>query len=240
MTGRMKATVQRSGPVLDPAGPGRGRAYRGLVTLRLIGAGLPRTGTTSLREALRHLLDAPIYHMSEALAHPEHAPTWVAAIQGNPPVWNDFLAGYAAGVDTPFSTCWRDLSAAYPDAPVLLSHRGSAKVWHRSMDVTVLARTRDMLATDDNADPLVPLFRAIFDGVFTDLDDPADVMAGYERRLVQVRAEIGPERLVEWQPADGWEPICRALGVPVPDQPFPHENTTADYLVRAEARARES
>jgi Sulfotransferase domain len=204
--------------------------------MRLIGAGLPRTGTTSLREALRYLFDAPVYHMSEALSHPEHAPTWVAAIQGHPPVWDDFLAGYAAGVDTPFSSCWRQLAAAYPDAPVLLSHRASAEVWHRSMSPTVLARTRDVLATGDDTDPTVALFRAIFDDVFTDLDDPADVMAGYERRLAEVRADIAPERLVEWQPADGWEPICRALGVPVPDRPFPHENTTAEYLVRAEER----
>jgi hypothetical protein len=56
------------------------------VTLRLIGAGLPRTGTSSLREALKHLLGAPVYHMSEAFAHPEHAATWVAAITGDPPV----------------------------------------------------------------------------------------------------------------------------------------------------------
>ncbi len=47
------------------------------MTLRLIGAGLPRTGTSSLREALRHLLEAPVYHMGEAFARPEHAPTWV-------------------------------------------------------------------------------------------------------------------------------------------------------------------
>jgi hypothetical protein len=164
----------------------------------------------------------------------------VAAIQGDPPVWSDFLAGYAAGVDTPFSSCWRDLAAAYPHAPVLLSHRGSAEIWHRSMDVTVLARTREILAEGGDADPMVPLFRVMFHDVFTDPDDPAEVMAGYERRLAEVRAEIGPERLVEWQPADGWEPLCRALEVAVPDRPFPHENTTADFLQRAEARARES
>ena len=214
--------------------------YRGSVTLRLVGAGLPRTGTSSLREALGHLLDAPIYHMSEAFAHPEHAPTWVAAIQGDQPDWDDFLAGYVAGVDTPFSACWRELAAAYPNAPVLLSHRSSAEVWHRSMDMTVLARTRDMLAMDDDADPMVPLFRVMFHDVFTSPDEPARVMEGYERRLAQVRAEIGPERLVEWQPGDGWEPICRALDVPVPDMPFPHENTAADFLARAEARGRES
>ncbi len=210
------------------------------MTLRLVGAGLPRTGTSSLREALRHLLGAPVYHMSETFAHPEHAATWVAAMQGDPPVWDDFLAGYAAGVDTPFSSCWRDLASSCPDAPVLLSHRGSAEVWRRSMDVTVLARTRDLLAKDDPADPMVPLFRAMFHDVFTDPDDAEQVRAGYERRLAQVRAEIAPERLVEWQPGDGWGPICRALDLPGPDRPFPHENTTADFLARAATRARGS
>lgn len=209
------------------------------MTIRLVGAGLPRTGTTSLREALTHLLDAPVHHMSTALRHPEHALTWVAAIHGDPPVWDDFLAGYAAGVDAPFSTCWRALAAAYPDAPVLLSHRGSAEVWLRSMEPTVLTRTREMLAGDPE-DPLVALFGAIFHGVLTDLDDPAELMAGYERHLAAVRAEIAPERLVEWQPGDGWGPLCRALDVPVPDRPFPHENSTADYLVRAEARRAEA
>ena len=190
-----------------------------------------------MREALRHLLGAPVYHMSEAFAHPEHAPTWVAAITGHPPVWSEFLAEYAAGVDAPFSNCWRDLAAAYPDAPVLLSHRGSAEVWRRSMEATVLPRTREMLMRPDD-DPMVPLFRVIFADLFTDVNDPEDVMAGYERWRVEVREEIAPGRLVEWQPGEGWEPICRALGLPVPNLPFPHENSTADYVARAEIRAR--
>jgi Sulfotransferase domain len=203
----------------------------------MIGAGLPRTGTSSLREALRHLLNAPIYHMSEAFNHPEHVPTWVAAIEGNPPDWGTFLAGYAAGVDAPFSTCWRDLAAAFPDAPVLLSHRGDPEVWYRSMEATVLPRTREMLAKGPE-DPLVPLFGVIFNGVFTDLDNPDQVIAGHDRWLSEVRTQIEPDRLVEWKPGDGWEPICRALGVPVPNRPFPHENSTAAYAARKDERAR--
>lgn len=205
--------------------------------MRLIGAGLPRTGTSSLREALRYLLGAPVYHMSEAFAHPEHAPTWVAAIEGNPPDWESFLAGYAGGVDAPFSNCWRDLAATYPDAPVLLSHRGDPRRWYRSLESTVLLRRREILARADS-DPMAPLFDVIFRDLCTDAEDPGELMAGYERWLSEVRAEIAPDRLVEWQPGDGWDPICRALGVAVPDRPFPHANSTADYAARKATRAR--
>lgn len=213
-------------------------AWSAHVVLKLIGAGLPRTGTSSLREALRHLLGAPVYHMSETFAHPAHATTWVAALAGEPPVWDDFLAGYVAGVDAPFSNCWRELATAYPDVPVLLSRRSSAEVWHRSMDATVLPRTREMLSRD-NDDPMVPLFRVIFAALGNDIDDREELMAGYERWLNEVRAGVAPDRLVEWQPGDGWDPICRALGVPVPKLPFPYENSTADFLARAEIRALE-
>lgn len=113
--------------------------------------------------------------------------------------WEEILEGYAAGVDTPFSSCWRDLAAVYPDVPVLLSHRGSAETWYRSMNATVLAHTRQVLALNDDTDPMTPL--AASGGV---------------------RAEIAPERLIEWQPGDGWEPICSGLGLSVPDVPFPH------------------
>ncbi|WP_110180944.1 sulfotransferase family protein [Nocardioides solisilvae] len=211
------------------------------MTIRLVGAGLPRTGTTSLREALTRLLGAPTYHMSTALRRPEHAPTWVAAIHGDPPDWDELLTGYAAGVDAPFSTCWRQLAAAYPDAPVLLSRRESAEVWLRSMEPTVLTRTREVLAHGDPADPVTALFGAIFHGIvddLADLDDPTALLAAYERHDAAVRATIPAERLVEWHPGDGWEPLCRALGVPVPDEPFPHENSTVDYLRRAEERRR--
>jgi hypothetical protein len=204
------------------------------VVLQLIGAGLPRTGTSSLREALRYLLGAPVHHMSEVFAHPEQATTWAAAIGGDPPVWDDFLAGYAAGVDAPFSTCWRELASAYPHAPVLLSLRADPQVWLRSMEATVIPRTREILAGDPR-DPVVALFEVLFRDL-GDLDDGDQLVAGYQRRTDEVRAEIAPERLVEWQPGDGWEPLCRALALPVPDAPFPHENSTADYLARRHAR----
>ncbi len=223
----------------DPRWRARGRAAGGWlaprvweVVLRLIGAGLPRTGTSSLREALHQLLGAPVYHMREAFAHPEHAGTWVAAIEGHPPVWEDFLAGYAAGVDTPFCCCWRELAAVYPSAPVLLSRRADATTWYRSMAATVLPGMREMSAADPG-DPMVPLFSVILRDVLGEDGDAGAAMAGYERWLATVRAGVPADRLVEWEPEDGWDPLCRALGVPVPDRAFPHENSTADFLARS-------
>jgi len=209
------------------------------MALRLVGAGLPRTGTSSLRDALAHLLGGPVHHMRDVFAHPEPVPTWVAAIEGHPPVWEEFLAGYVAGVDTPFSSCWRELAAAYPDAPVLLSHRGSAEVWRASFEPTVLDRVREVLRGGDPGAPMSRLFSVMLADVVPDPLGPVDpdaLRAGYERRLAEVRAEIAPDRLVEWQPEDGWEPLCRALDLPVPDLPFPHENPRAHFLARTAER----
>jgi hypothetical protein len=62
-----------------------------------------------------------------------------------------------------------------------------------------------------------------------DWPDRDAVVAGYQRHNEEVRATVPAEQLIDWCPGDGWEPICAALGVPVPEVPFPHENTTADF-----------
>jgi hypothetical protein len=60
--------------------------------------------------------------------------------------------------------------------------------------------------------------------------EEGDAKRAYEEHNAAVRAGTDPSRLVEWQPGDGWEPICAALELPVPDDPFPHVNSTADFL----------
>src|SRR3954454_9880225 len=69
-------------------------------------------------------------------------------------------------------------------------------------------------------DPLVPQVGVLFNDVFTDIDDFDQFIAGYERWLRVVREKVDPDRLVERKPGEGWEPICRALGLPVPNRPF--------------------
>ena len=54
-------------------------------------------------------------------------------------------------------------------------------------------------------------------------------MAGYEAHNAAVREAVPAGRLVEWRAGDDWEPICAALGVPIPEEPFPHVNTTEEF-----------
>ncbi|MDQ3944013.1 MAG: sulfotransferase family protein, partial [Actinomycetota bacterium] len=108
------------------------------MALRVVGAGVGRTGTTSLQLALEELLGARCYHMMEVFPQPGHVEAWHQAVKGNLPEWDQLLAGYGAAVDWPVSGFWRELSVAYPDAVVVLSVRESPEVWWKSASQTIL------------------------------------------------------------------------------------------------------
>lgn len=208
--------------------------------IRVVGAGVGRTGTAFLKEALEQLLDAPCYHMSEVFEHLDHVPTWHAAIRGEDVDWTPILAGYGAIVDWPGAACWRSIAAAYPDAVVLLSTRADAETWHRSAKATILGDVPEEVKAAqpelaDFGDMVADMF-ASFDRNWRDRDA---AMAAYERHNAAVRAEVPAQRLVEWQPGDGWEPLARALDVAVPDQPFPHTNSTEEFTTRRAERLEE-
>lgn len=71
------------------------------MTLRVVGAGLGRTGTHSLKIALEQLLGAPCYHMLEAIEHPEHFALWGQALDGTLADWDELFGNYKASVDWP-------------------------------------------------------------------------------------------------------------------------------------------
>jgi hypothetical protein len=210
------------------------------MTLRVVGAGLGRTGTHSLKLALEQLLGAPCYHMLEVFGHPEHVPGWQCAVDGDPmsvEQWDEIFGGYVAAVDWPASAWWESISEAYPDAIILLSSRSSADAWYKSASDTIFEVMRRSGHPDDAWNRMVTGML----GQFTpDLNDAAATKAAYERHNANVRATVPPHRLLDWHPGDGWEPICAALDVPVPDTPFPHVNTTEEFQAMMAANMQES
>lgn len=196
---------------------------------RIVGAGLPRTATSSLRLALEQLLGGRCYHMSVIPGHPFDLGTgWNRALAGESPDWNELFAGYVTAVDWPASLFWRELSVAYPDALVLLSVRDSAEEWWHSADETILPYARMSLAPDwSEGRGFLDLLER-FTGT-AQWDDPATMMAAYERHNAEVRRDVPPQRLLEWRAIDGWQPICGALGLPVPALPFPWVNQRSEW-----------
>ena len=202
------------------------------MTLRVVGAGLGRTGTHSLKIALEQLLGGPCYHMIEVFGHPEHLPIWHAAAEGETPDWDAVFDGYDATVDWPSGAFWRELGAHYPDALVLLSVRESAEAWWKSADRTVFEVMRR--GPDDGFPGFNEMVTALMRHRFTpDFSDHDAAVAAYEAHNQAVRDEVPAERLLEWQPGNGWEPLCAALGVPVPVEPFPKVNSTEDFRAMA-------
>src|SRR5438270_6930398 len=103
--------------------------------MKLIGAGLPRTGTLSQKVALEMLGLGPCYHMVNVLADLDEVQKWQAAFDGNAD-WPAIFSEFQSTVDWPGSFFYKELSDAYPDAKVLLSTR-DGEAWARSMRDTV-------------------------------------------------------------------------------------------------------
>jgi len=196
--------------------------------LAVVGAGVGRTGTHSLKLALEQLLDAPCHHMIEILGDPTQIPAWIDAIEGRPVDWSAMLARYRAIVDWPGGSFWREISAMYPDAVVLLSVR-DPEGWYRSASNTIFLPFAGMSPDSGSwMEAMLKLFRDRFSDRF---DDPTAMMDAFVRHNDAVRAEVPANRLLEWAPGDGWGPICERLGFPVPAEPFPVSNTTDEFRV---------
>ncbi len=206
------------------------------MTIRLIGAGVGRTGTHALKLALEELLDGTCHHMAEVHRRPEERPMWAAAMRGEAPDWHEFLGGYCAIVDFPGCVMWPELTEAYPDAPVLLSTRSSAEVWWESADATIFEVARQAMAgegDEERREMVAAMFDERFDSGWRDREA---AIAAYDAHNAAVREAIPAERLFEYQPGDGWGPLCAALGVDEPDVPFPLTNTRAEFRSRMELR----
>lgn len=202
--------------------------------MRVVGAGFPRTATTSLSLALPMVLDEPCFHQSslfeEAAAD---IPTWQRAVDDGSVDWPSLLAGYGAAVDWPASLFWRELAEVYPDAVILLSVRRDAATWWRSMDRTVMEAARHEPGTPEWSPPAGwhRLLRSTLARGFGGRWDDADAARhAYDAHIADVRANAPADRLVVWRAEEGWEPLCAALGVPVPDEPFPRVNTAEEWV----------
>ena len=193
------------------------------MSLSVIGAGFGRTGTESMKTALEILGLGPCHHMKELNANPAQREFWRSIARGDPPDWNRAFAGYRSATDWPSAFYWRQLSAFYPDAKILLTLR-DAESWYASMQKTILRSLAG--STDPDSVGVTLIAERVLDGR---LDDRVHAIAEFEKNTAEVKAAFGADRLLIHTLGDGWDNLCRFLHKPVPDTPFPRSNSAAEF-----------
>jgi len=210
--------------------------------LKVIGAGFGRTGTSSTQVALAQL-GFPCYHMREILANPankSHLDFWGRVARSPPGTrqdWSQLFEQYAATVDFPAASVWKELSEAYPDAKILLTlHPGGPEAWYESAMETIY-RGEIMWEWKVFARlvPRVHRFRDMTHRLVWQrslqgaMPDRARAVARYNAHVEEVRATVPPDRLLVYTVTEGWAPLCAFLGVTPPDIPFPDLNDRASF-----------
>ena len=200
------------------------------MTLKVIGSGLGRTGTLSLKRALEQLGFGPCHHMIEVFAHPDTLPLWVEAGQGRPD-WGAIFGGYQAVVDHPGCNFWRELMDVYPDAKVIHTLRDPER-WFESTQATIFSPQSGVAVLPE---PMREFFAMVTSGFEGRLNDRAFMVEYFKRHTEAVLASAPKERLLVFEASQGWEPLCAFLGVPVPETSYPRENSREDFQARAAA-----
>jgi hypothetical protein len=208
------------------------------LTLKVVGAGFGRTGTNSLKLALEQLGFGPCHHMFEVGANPGQVPYWQAAARGDMPDWDEVFEGYNASVDWPSSRFWREISTHYPEAKVLLSVR-PFESWFKSIHATIYPNLKNRANLEPGIvrDRRDMAYEIVVEQTFGgDLENIDHARTVFEAHIAEVHRTIAPDRLLTYDVAEGWTPLCAFLGVSVPDTPFPRTNSTGEFQARVAAR----
>ena len=201
--------------------------------LKVIGAGMPRTGTMSLKLALEQLGYAPCHHMIEVFNRPNLPPLWARAFDGTLGDYEEIFKEFQATTDAPAAFVFDQLAARYPDAKVILSTRDAEK-WYASMQATILTQTHQ---SDLASSPLAGMFQSMVAYVskrggpdqLQQTPSKNSMIAWFNSHNSRVEASIAPDRLLVFEASQGWEPLCAFLDRPVPSTPYPRVNDSQEF-----------
>ncbi len=213
------------------------------MSIKIIGAGLPRTGTNTLKVSLEKLGYMKTYHMKELLVHPENLRYWLLLRETGTTNWEELYNGYQATVDFPGYPWYKEHMKQYPDAKVILTIRPFEK-WHESVYSTIWqaqhpseSQKMEMKQKMDAEPRLQATMKCVefakevimedhFQGRFL---DKAFAEKVFNKHIEDVKANVPAEKLLIFDVSEGWGPLCNFLGVPEPVEPLPHTNKRENF-----------
>ncbi|KAF2490981.1 hypothetical protein BU16DRAFT_421760, partial [Lophium mytilinum] len=213
------------------------------VPLRVLVLGQSRTGTSSMRAALKILGHNEVFHFMHLFENPLQTPQWERAFKAkfepetSPPFtksdWDSLLGHCSALTDTPCHIFAEELVATYPDAKVVLTMRDSVEAWYRSYSTTIWPFLKHDYVTPTLFWRAVMWLRPKMPFGYLDIMHrcmvrytslgriPEEGRRYYEERNEAIHRIVPQENLLVFNVKEGWEPLCRFLEVDVPDVPFP-------------------
>lgn len=199
------------------------------MAINIIGVGVGRTGTYTLKLAINQLGCGPCHHMEEVLKNMDvQVSLWSEALKGNTN-WSALYEGFNSAVDWPTAGFYRELIKEYPTAKFILTER-SPESWADSFGSTIykLVEGRDK-APEKMQDWLKMVNEVLTKTGFPDGLDRDGLIKGFIAHNKAVREVIPEEQLLIFQVKDGWEPLCKFLNVPTPNAPFPRTNNREEF-----------
>lgn len=203
--------------------------------LSVVGTGIGRTGTLSLKMALEQLGFGPCFH---CLDGPSSLIERVIrlALDRQPLDWEGIFAGYNAAVDVPVSWFYEDILEKCISAKFILTVR-EPEAWYDSAQAlrAFLATVVSIKKTDwetrrkQLATVVSPEVLELIE--FT---SHKSVIAAFERFNAGVKRNISANRLLVFDVKQGWQPLCTFLGVSMPDTPFPRVNHREEFTSRVQ------
>jgi hypothetical protein len=212
------------------------------MTLKVIGLGMGRTGTLSLKLALEKLGYGPCYHMEDLIRQPENIIYWEEIKKRGTTDWEKLFGSYQSAVDFPVIACYQQLLEKYPDAKIILTVR-DANAWYESASRTIFNTEPGLAGKVKMAlkMPFSPRLRNLMrvfrmsgqfwqEHVGKNFREKEAAIAFYRRWNEQIKSEIPAEKLLVYEVSQGWQPLCGFLGVEVPAEDFPKANTREEFL----------
>jgi hypothetical protein len=216
------------------------------MSIQVIGAGMGRTGTMSLKHALEALGYMKCHHMIEVIGDESGSQFnfWKTYYKTGKVDHEAMFKGYTSVVDFPGSIFYKDLMAQYPDAKIILTVRDPEN-WYKSVSDTIYpvprgfkrimmkavglfnSKVRHISKVLDWVDEMI--WSDMFEGKFPDKQYALKRFTDWNE---EVKKTVPADRLLVFDIKEGWEPLCAFLGVPVPDMPFPRLNDTASFKNR--------
>lgn len=215
------------------------------MSIQVIGTGMGRTGTHSLKLALEILGFGKCYHMAELFEHPEGLVHFEKAEKGEDADWDTLFTGYNSAVDYPVTRYYKQLMQKYPDAKMIHTIRDSES-WYASASKTIIWASKPSLGRMLKLMIKLPFSPGLrkqmpvlkYNGKLIELEFGKDcfnkekVIEHFNKHNEEVLRFVPKEKLLVFNPKDGWEPLCNFLSVPLPSTPFPKTNSRDEFRNR--------